>query len=360
VKALAETSKSQADETRSAPGLPPKPTAIPPTERVFTNAQHTMRAERPNASTITVGATLGKCLLTGVIGRGGRGVVYSALHTTLNIPVAVKVITADDRECAELLSELRNEAQLLARLNHPNVVRVLDFDHSGLPYVVMEMVEGLSLADLIVQTGGLRPERAADVILQAAHGLSAAWELGIVHRDIKPANLLMTRDGTVRIADLGLALTAGASDAEAGVPLGTCAYMAPEQARSAATVDFRADVYALGATFYHAVTGRLPFDAKNAREMLFKHATQTAPPAHEVAPGLVPPALSALIAKMMAKEPAARHRDYAELIGDLRAFLTGGHAPTKGAPTQVAPVARPTTIMGWLFRKKEQPEARDQ
>jgi hypothetical protein len=302
-----------------------------------------------------VGSVLGKCLLTGVLGRGGRGTVFSALHTTLNIPVAVKVLRADGGEGGELAEELRHEAQLLAQLSHPNIVRVLDFETAGVPFVVMEMVEGPSLADLIGQTGGLRVERAAAILLEAAAGLAAAWELNIVHRDIKPGNILLTRAGGVKVADLGLAFTSGAAkgDSLSGSPVGTGAYMAPEQARAAGAVDFRADVYALGATFYHAATGQLPFTGRNNREMLLLHATAPLVPPHEAAPGLVDPDASAVVARMMAKDPAERHGSYAELMGDLRGLAGRAPAPAR-VETNTPPVqsaARKTTLMGWLFRK---------
>ncbi|MBA4187540.1 MAG: hypothetical protein C0467_05920 [Planctomycetaceae bacterium] len=307
------------------------------------------------ADTAEVGSTLGKCLLTGILGKGGRGTVFSALHTTLNIPVAVKVLQADDRDDQEHRQELQNEAQLLARLNHPNVVRVLDFDHTAIPYVVLEFVEGPSLAELIGQTGGLRSERAIDVILQAARGLAAAWELSIVHRDIKPANILLTRSGVVKVADLGLALDSDRPDPDAvsGVPLGTCAYMAPEQARGTGKADFRSDIYSLGATLYHAVTGQLPFSAKNPREMLFKHATSPLVPAHEVAPGHVDPRLSNVISQMMAKEPGERFSSYKSLIEELDPVsrFDSPQAQSDTKSPQVENTARPSTIMGWLFRK---------
>ncbi|WP_439627318.1 serine/threonine-protein kinase [Gemmata sp.] len=299
-----------------------------------------------------VGATLGKCLLTGVLGRGGRGTVFSALHTTLNVPVAVKVLQTDDGGDDGQHRELRNEAQLLARLNHPNVVRVLDFDCSGRPYAVLELVEGPSLAELIVQTGGLRTERALEVVTQAARGLAAAWELSIVHRDIKPANILLTRSGVVKVADLGLAMDFDRPEGAAG-PIGTCAYMSPEQARGGDAVDFRSDIYSLGATLYHAVTGVMPFTARNSREMLLKHATAPLTPAHEAAPGQVDLDLSEVVTRMMAKDPAARYGSYGELLAELEGLARPGAAPSRAEvlPVPGLTTQRPSSLMSWLFRK---------
>ncbi|MGL4421345.1 MAG: serine/threonine-protein kinase, partial [Gemmataceae bacterium] len=259
---------------------------------------------------VQIGSVLGRCLLTGLLGQGGHGMVYSALHQTLSIPVAVKVLLGEAEEMhPDLVRQLRREAQLLARLNHPNVIRVLDFDDQPVPYVVLEYAEGPSLADLISQTGGMWVSRAIDVFLQVAHGLKAAWEMNIVHRDIKPGNILLTKQGVAKIADLGLALTAvsGSRLVQTRQIIGTCAYMAPEQARTADEVDFRADIYSLGATFYHAVTGRLPFEAKSSREFLIKHAREELVPPHIVAPNSVDEQTSEIIMKMMAKDPDLRY-----------------------------------------------------
>ena len=208
-----------------------------------------------------VGMVLGKCLLTGLLGQGGNGKVFSGLHQTLNIQVAIKVLTSEDAELSqEQIDRLAREAQLLARLNHPNVIRVLDYDDSPIPYVTMEFVEGLSLADLIEQTGGLRVPRTSDMMIQVANGLAAAWEVGLVHRDIKPGNILLTKSGIAKVTDLGLAFKFG-SDTGPPIrgtdsslsPLGTCGYISPEQAVNDPSIDFRTDIYSLGATFYHAV-----------------------------------------------------------------------------------------------------------
>ena len=306
-----------------------------------------------------VGTTLGRCLLTAVLGKGGHGVVYTALHQSLNIPVAVKVLVSAHGPDPNVRTKLRHEARALARLNHPNIIRVLDFDDGELPYVVMEYVEGPSLADLISQTGGVRVERARDIFTQACRGLEAAWAEGIVHRDIKPANILLTRAGVVKLADLGLALTTGpdAYPATSGSPVGTCAYMAPEQARTADTVDFTADIYSLGVTMYHSVTGQHPFPARNAREALLKHATEPLVPPHVLAPNLVDEATSAVVVRMMAKKPEDRYQSYAELIAALAA--AGPVEPPASGPRTSADVQPPTTPSkqsrrrGWFRSKKD-------
>jgi hypothetical protein len=278
--------------------------------------------------TLKPGMTLGKCLLTAEIGRGGSGVVFRGYHQGLNIPVAVKVLQLDgvgsDRTFGD---QLHQEACLLAQLNHPHIVRVLDFENDPVqPYLVLEYVEGLSLNELIRQSGRLRSDRAARVILQTAQALEAAHRLGIVHRDVKPANILITRDGSAKLADLGLAVVIGGRlGSDACVPLdtlaGTVAYMPPEQALKSGGVDQRSDIYALGATFYHAVTGQMPFTGRTRNEVIQKHARELPLPPTAAAAD-IDPAVSAVIMQMLAKDPSQRFQDYAGLIEALTRIET--------------------------------------
>lgn len=275
---------------------------------------------------IVIGQTLGKCLLIERLGRGGSCCVYRALHQTLNVPVAVKVLQVDACELRHRDHDhLRSEARLLARLNHPNIVRILDFeDDAAFPYLVLECVEGPSLVELIHQSGRLRSDRARAIIAQVAGGLAAIWKIGAVHRDVKPGNILLARDGTAKIADLGQAVlladgTATTANGSAGHPdqvAGTAAYMAPEQFLAPASVDHRADVYALGATFYQAITGRMPFEGRSRMEVLLKHAQEAPVPPHQLVAD-VDPALSDIILMMLAKDPDNRFQDSEELLAAL-------------------------------------------
>ncbi len=296
---------------------------------------------------LEIGEQLGKCLLTERVGQGTSGVVYRALHQTLNIPVAVKVFNLPHAKTQlNAYKQFRFEARLLAQLNHPNVVRVWDFeDDTAFPYLVLEYVEGLSLSELIQHSGRLSPARGVDVILQVVDGLSAAHRLGIVHRDLKPANILLTRDGVAKIVDLGLAVLVGDKTrllgrAETTTTLdqvvGTVAYMPPEQASATGQVDHRSDIYALGATFYHMVTGEIPFKGRSRVEVLVKHAREPLMAPHERVAEL-DPCLSRVITKMMAKDPRQRYQTYTELYQALLALVEEGRvqashlSPTKRA-----------------------------
>jgi ferredoxin len=268
------------------------------------------------------GDVLGKCVLQSKLGVGSTGTVYRAQHRTLGIAVAVKVlklpaVASDDGANLAIRQRLRAEAQLLAQINHPNILRLWDFDDEHrFPYLVLELIDGLSMADLIEQSGRLAPERAVALTLQVAEALRAAAEVGVVHRDVKPANILVTREGRAKLADLGLARSLHDGTTSTA---GTIAYMPPEQAVGG-EVDIRSDIYALGATLFHAVTGRLPFPGKTLQETLFKHANERLDPPGSLAPG-IPATLSALIEEMMAKSPEDRPQDYAELIADLCAAV---------------------------------------
>jgi|GEM_PF-102978 len=288
------------------------------------------------------GTVLGKCVLMEVIGQGGSGTVYRALHKSLNIPVAVKVLrlsnTSEDQQYRE---RLMAEARLLAQLNHQHVIRVWDVeDHPTTPWLVLELVEGTTLELLIRQSGRIMPDRAVKLVRQVASGLSAAWEIGIVHRDVKPANVLLTRDGKARLADLGLArVVARDRSGNSGAPLndvaeGTAAYMSPEQADVDSVVDHRSDMYSLGATFYHAVTGSVPFSGRNWMEVLMKHASQPIVPPHQIVPGL-PPTIAHIIARMMAKKPQDRYARWEDLLSELAKLenVLSASATTTAVPT---------------------------
>jgi serine/threonine protein kinase len=278
-----------------------------------------------------VGDVVGKYELVERVGRGATSTVYRGRHLKLRFPVAVKVLDAAPLEADPgLLGRLVSEAVHLAQINHPNVVRLWDLEEDGPdPYLVLEYVRGGTLADLIQHKGRLPFPFAWAVVRQAAEGLAEAHKYGIVHRDVKPGNLLLAPDGHVKVADLGLAMTAGADPAGVGpggrAPVGTSAYLAPEQAGDPAGVTFRADIYGLGATLYHALTGRLVFEGRSPLEVIMKHIREApVPPDRYVAD--LPPKCSAVVLKMLAKRPEDRFASYDDLrlalakaVGDRRA-----------------------------------------
>lgn len=289
-----------------------------------------------SAGNVKVGQVLGKCLLTEKVGQGSTGSVFRARHLTLNFQVAVKVLHSVGHA-----KEFRAEAQALAKLNHPNVVRVWDFeDHVEHPYLVLEFVEGFNLSQLIQQSGRLHPDRVIRIVAQIADGLSAARRLGIVHRDVKPGNILIAHDGNAKLADLGLALIA--NDSTKHKVAGTVAYMAPEQAANPTAVDHRADIYALGATMYHMVTGQPPFQGSNAEELARKHAS-VAPISPEMLAPDLNPALAKIILRMLAKSPSERFQSYDELLQALY------HLWCRTNPSSAISTSGGTTSFGHQF-----------
>jgi hypothetical protein len=187
----------------------------------------------------------------------------------------------------------------------------------------MELVDGEALDAILKRGGPLEPARAADLMLQAARGLAAAASQGVIHRDVKPSNMVLEKGGTLKITDFGLAKTvSGQSDLTmTGTVVGTPLYMSPEQGESR-TIDFRADIYSLGASFYHSLTGAPPFEANSPVSIILKHINEDLPPPDKIN-GDVPAALSAIICKMMAKSPDDRYATYEELIDDIERFLHG-------------------------------------
>lgn len=278
-----------------------------------------------------VGDQYGKYFLTEEVARGGTAVVFRALNRSLNSTVAIKVLKIDREEGlnndqAQLLDSLRREAQLLARFNHPNLVRVYDLEEEApFPFLVLEFVDGLSLFDMLAHVGRLRLDRAIRIVSSISEGLSAAQrKIGMVHRDVKPGNILLARDGSIKLADLGLAMTTDTwscnSNANSSILAGTAAYMAPELCTSG-EVDHRTDIYSLGATFYHAVVGEMPFRGKNRMEIMLKHTKESPVPPHQMVTGL-DPSLSDVILRMMAKNPDDRYQGYDDLLSDLSQLHT--------------------------------------
>jgi serine/threonine protein kinase len=273
------------------------------------------------------GSVIDKYRVEGLLGTGGFAAVYRATHLLLRVPVALKLLRPEvierDPRTADQLCE---EARFAALVNHPNVVRVFDVTRTRqLTYIVMEFIDGDSLAVAIKRQGPLSPVEVLRIGIDVVNGLRAALAQGLIHRDIKPANILLPKTGGARIVDLGLVHRVQDSgvqteSAAAGALVGTPAYMAPEQAIDPERVDFRADVYALGATLYHAAVGRPPFSSKDMLELVDMHKRAPVVPPSEVRAG-VPAELSRMLMWMLEKDPAARATSYENLLAGLEEAL---------------------------------------
>ncbi len=292
----------------------------------------------------------GKCLIERVIGRGARATVYLAWHEGLQIPVAVKVMRRvtgpQEVQCTE---RFVREARIAAQLSHPNIVRVYDCGERGDSYyLVLEYIEGENCRDKLDQWGEFDWRRAVEIVQQVADGLRYANRKGIIHRDLKPENIMIDSDGSVRIADLGLAkevVTHGSSATLDGDVLGTPYYMSPEQIRQPSEVDFRADIYSLGATLYHMVVGEAPYDAATPFEIMAQHLNEPLPSPDARQPEL-PPGLCDLMLRCMQKDPEDRYQSYDEMLNDLEALLADDtQQESSGSATAVmsddAPQATP-------------------
>ncbi|MDG1874361.1 MAG: bifunctional serine/threonine protein kinase/MFS transporter [Mariniblastus sp.] len=281
---------------------------------------------------------LGPYRLIKLLGEGGMGAVYLANQTTLDRHVALKVVRSHLTNRPGMIARFTREAYAAAQLIHPNVIQIYDMgDDNGDCYFSMELVNGISLGELIQRQKKLDPEQAARYILQAARGLQCAHNAGMVHRDIKPANLMVNQDGVVKVADLGLvkvpdddeieeetdqagALSASTDLTMIGSTVGTPYYMAPEQAKSSINVDHRADIYSLGCTFYVLLTGKRPYEGNSIQEVASKHNEAPLIVPSKIVER-VPKSLSDVVAKMMAKHPDDRYQNAGELISVLENFL---------------------------------------
>ncbi len=278
---------------------------------------------------------LGNYTIARMIGQGGMGTVFQAMHRRMNRVVAVKVLSPSVTRTREMLERFEREVQTAARLIHPNIVTAYDADQSrGIHFLVMEYVDGVDLARYVGERGRLPFEHVIDLIQQAARGLAYAHGRGVVHRDIKPANLMLDARGTLRILDLGLARADGPALAEnhaaggtsgartdltqAGWVVGTVDYMAPEQAADAKDADPRSDIYSLGCTLFFLLTARPPYAGQTSTERLQAHRHGPVPALRAARPD-VPDELDRVFRRMVAKNPAERYASMNDLVTDLDA-----------------------------------------
>lgn len=271
------------------------------------------------------------------MGTGGMAVVYRARCTLLNRIVAVKVLRDEYTSDADFVRRFRQEAQAVASLSHPNIVSVYDVGaEDGIHYIVMEYVSGQNLKELIREQAPFSPARAADIASQIATALEHAHENNIVHRDIKPHNILITRNGTVKVTDFGIARAVSAATVtRTGTIIGSVHYFSPEQARGEPT-GIKSDIYSLGVVLYEMLTGRVPFEGESPIGVALKHIQSEPAPVAAVNPS-VPGIMSRIVQKAMAKNPEFRYETAGELNRDLQAFLSLSRTAEldDDAPTQL-------------------------
>jgi len=264
--------------------------------------------------------------ILGRLGAGAMAVVYKARQLSLNRIVAIKVLPKRFTENPEYVERFYKEGQAAGKLNHPNIVQAIDVGEAGgYHYFVMEYVEGKTIADDL-SAGKVFDEREAlEIIIQVAHALAHAHARVLIHRDVKPKNIMIGKDGAVKLADMGLARETTdieAAQTEAGKAYGTPYYISPEQIRGKVDIDGRADIYGLGATFYHMVTGRVPFMAEDSVEVMRKHLKEPLVPPDHINTTLSA-GVSEVIEIMMAKRRENRYKNVEELLMDLEALRNG-------------------------------------
>lgn len=253
------------------------------------------------------------------IGAGGMADVYKAQDRKLNRLVAVKVMKAEFREDTSFVQKFQKEAQAAAKLSHPNVVNVYDVgEDRGLYFIVMELIEGITLKNYIGKKGKLSVKEATSIAIQVSLGLEAAHNCGIVHRDVKPQNIIISTDGKVKLSDFGIAKAINSNTITANV-MGSVHYSSPEQVRGGIS-DAKSDIYSLGITMYEMVTGRVPFDGDTTVSIAIKHLQEEIVPPSIYTPDL-PYSLEQVILKCTQKNPDRRYQNVGELIDDLKKSL---------------------------------------
>jgi serine/threonine protein kinase len=283
----------------------------------------------------------GRYRIEGRLGAGGMAEVFRGFDTVLSRQVAIKILAPQYASDASFVDRFRREAQAAARLNHPNVVAVYDSgSDDGTHFIVMEFVEGRTLADFLAKGGKLAPAKATEIAERIADALQAAHDQGVIHRDVKSANVMVTREGIVKVMDFGIARMAeGDNVTQTAAVLGTASYLSPEQAQGR-PVDARSDIYSLGVVLYEMLTGGVPFVGDTAVAVAYKHVQET-PPLPSTKNPEVSPALDAVVMRAMAKNPANRYQTAAEFREDLERVRRGEMVqatpllPAGGEATQV-------------------------
>jgi len=304
----------------------------------------------------------GRYVLRARLGEGGMGTVYEAENLLIGRRVAIKVLSPDLARHPDALVRFRREARAAARVQHPNIVEILDMcqTDAGLPYIVMELLDGEDLLAVLSRETRLPAPRAMRIAVQVLRAVRALHRAGVLHRDLKPENVFLTRRGgrsdVVKLLDFGVAHLAVGADAasvrltRSGMCVGTPSYMSPELARGKRDVDVRTDVYSVGVVLYEMLSGRLPHPGDSYNEVLVAVASTAPPPLRKVAPW-VAPEIAAVVDRAMARDPEARHASAGELLAALAPFVGRGDAPHvlhTGIRTAAPTPERPTRRLGWI------------
>ncbi len=314
-----------------------------------------------------IGSRVGDYQVMRKLGRGGMADVYVARQISLGREVALKVLRSDYARDNDYVARFRREARAAAKLNHPNIVQVIDVGNAGsLYYIVQELIDGENLKQRLERSGAIGLEDALEILVGVAAALEVASEAGITHRDIKPENIMRTSRGIIKVADFGLArlgadVAATKADlTQAGLTLGTPRYMSPEQVQGK-PVDVRSDLYSLGVTLYHLLAGRPPFEAEDPLALALMHLHETPPPLDRARgrkdeqghPDL-PEWLIAVVTRLMAKLPTDRFQSPSELLDAIRNEAATSNLGGFGVGTAAATIRlqRATDQQRILRRKK--------
>jgi len=260
------------------------------------------------------------------LGSGAMATVFRARQISLDRVVAIKVLPKRLSESPDYVERFYKEGKAAAKLNHPNIVQAIDVGEvGGYHYFVMEYVEGRTLFDDLAAGKVFSEAEALDIVIQIARALEHAHQRGFVHRDVKPKNIMLTPQGVAKLADMGLARAtsdAQAAQAEAGKAFGTPYYISPEQIRGEVDIDFRADIYSLGATLYHLVTGQVPFDGPTPAAVMHKHLKEPLVPPDHLNTALSA-GLGEVVEVMMAKDRNQRYSATSDVLVDMQAIAAG-------------------------------------
>jgi|GEM_PF-2245572 len=289
---------------------------------------------------------LGGFKLLRTLGQGRMGTIYEAQQVSLGRKVALKVLPPNLAQDEEFVQRFFREARSAAAINHPNIVSVIDCGVAdGIYYLAMEYVDGENLRDMIKRRGMIPEKEALKYAMDIAEALECAWTAGVVHRDVKPHNIMVTKDGVAKLCDLGLAKRqkSDVQLTQPGAIMGSPQYMAPEQIEDSSKVDTRSDIYSLGITLFHMVTGKLPYEGSSIFEIMAKQMKEPLPNPAQFNPQLSQNFI-ALLRKMTEKEPSKRYQTPSQLLDDMRRVAAGKPLGTAAKPSAKAPAQRSSGV----------------